>query len=225
MEQKNKATSPSAILRTLIAGDVLELLEYLAKAAKCVYHWIATRRAQGIYEVLKQSRTVELLDPRGEVAVVTRRQVVRFLQDHVAAITDYAWGDGEIYAEYTCTPGAPVDFYKEGSRHAALISLREAKSRGDTLTVNIRRKILGGFTRRDECWETEVYHRTRLLSLSILFPRERRCQRAVVTQRSTSRTTALGPEQIRYLADGRQRLTWEIRNPKLHDHYTLKWRW
>ena len=225
MEQKNKAPSPIAILHTLVTGDVLELLGYVAKTGKCAYQWLATRRAQGIYEVLEQSRTAELLDPRGEVAVVTRRQVVRFLQDHVTAITDYAWGDGEIYAEYTCTPGAPVDFYKEGSRHAALISLREAKSRGDTMTLNIQRKILSGFTRRDECWETGVYHQTRHLSLTILFPRERRCHRAVVTQRSTSRTTALGPEHFRFLPDGRQQLTWEIRNPKLHDHYTLKWRW
>ena len=215
----------NAILRTLPRLDALVLVRYMMQGVKVFHELLTHGRGQGIYEVLEQSRTVELLDPQGQVVMVRRRQVVRFLQDHVTAITDYAWGDGEIFAEYACTPGVPVDFYKEGSRHAVLISLRETKNRGDTLSFNIRRKILGGFMQRNECWETEVYHRTRHLSLTIMFPRDRKCQKAVVTQRSTSKTTALGREHFRFLADGRQQLTWEVHKPRIHDRYTLRWRW
>ena len=178
-----------------------------------------------MYEVLEHDRTVELRDPRGQVAVVHRTQTVRFLQDYVTAITDYAWGDGDIFAEYSCSPGHPVDFYKEGSRHGLLISLREAKSRGDVQEFRIRRKVLGGFTPREECWETEVYHRTKRLGLKIGFPCERKCQRATVTQRSTSRTVALGSEHFRFLEDGRMQLEWDVRNPRLHDRYSIKWTW
>jgi len=164
---------------------------------------LARGREQGIYDVLEHHTTLELKDTKGEVAVLKRQQKVRFLQSHVAAITDHAWGDGEIFAGYDCSPGVPVDFYQDGSRHTVLISLREAKSRGDILKFVIRCKIVGGFRKPDECWETEVYHRTRHLSVAIIFPQGRRCRRATVTQRSTNKTVTLGPKHLRFLGDGR----------------------
>ena len=213
------------LLTPLLKSDVLAAVRGSLEIAKDLHDHFAHIRAPGIYEVLEHDRTVELLDPEGKVAVVRRQQAVRFLQDYVTAITDYAWGDGEIFSEYSCSPGHPVDFYKEGSRHGVLISLREAKSRGDVLEFHIRRKILGGFTRREECWETEVYHRTKQLTLRIIFPRERKCQRATVSQRSTSKTVVLDQEHYRYLHNGRQELRWVLRRPRLHDRYTLRWQW
>lgn len=213
------------ILRALLTRDSLEFLRKLIRGARDLHvHW-ASRRAPGIYEVLEHHTTVELADPNGEVAVVEKRQTVRFLQDHVAALTDHAWGDSEIFAEHDCRPGLPVDLYKDGSRHTVLISLREAKSRGDILKFRIRRKILRGFLKPNECWETEVYHRTRHLSVAIIFPPGRRCRRATITQRSTSKTVTLGPEHFHFLANGRRQLTWEIHKPRIHDRYSLKWRW
>ena len=211
-----------AILRALLTP---EALQSLTKAAKDLYDSLLGRRPQGIYEVLEHHTTLELLDPRGEVAIVERLQTVRFLQDHIEAFTDHAWGDGEVFAEYTCSPGVPVDCYQDGSRHTVLISLREVKHRGDVLRFKIRRKVLRGFLTPNECWETDVYHRTQELSVTILFPRERRCRRATVTQRSTSKTVVLGPENSEFLEDGRQRLTWEIDKPRLHERYALKWEW
>ena len=215
----------SAIMRNVPRLDALVLVRYLMRGVRSVHGLLARGREQGIYDVLEHHTVLELKDTRGEVAVLKRRQKVRFLQSYVAAITDHAWGDGEIFAEYHCSPGVPVDFYQDGSRHTVLISLRESKSRGDVLKFVIRRKIVGGFCKNDECWETEVYHRTRDLSVAIIFPRGRRCRRATVTQRSTSKTVALGPKHLRFLADGRQQLTWEIRKPRLHDRYSLGWEW
>ena len=215
----------SAIIRNVSRLDALVLVRYLMQGAQAVRRRLARGREQGIYDVLQHHTILELKDTRGEVAVVKRQQKVRFLQNHVAAITDHAWGDGEIFAEYECSPGVPVDYYQDGSRYTVLISLRETKSRGDVLKLVIRRKIAGGFCTSNECWETEVYHRTRHLSVAIIFPQGRRCRRATVTQRSTSKTVALGPKHLRFLADGRQQLTWEIRKPRLHDRYSLGWKW
>ena len=219
------ATQLGATIRLLLTGDTLEVLQKWLKELGQKTAEVLGLRPRGIYEVLSHATTLELVDPRGEEALVERRQTVSFLQDHVTAFTDYAWGEGEVFAEYSCSPGFPVDFYRDGTRHAVLISLRETKQRGDTLTFEIRRTIRGGFAAADEGWETEVYHRTEELSVTILFPRERRCQRATVTQRSTSKTVVLGPEQFRFLGDGRQQLTWEIHNPRLHDRYSLRWHW
>ena len=225
MLQHNLHERSGAIIRNFLRLDSLVLVRYLMQGAHAVRRRLARGREQGIYDVLEHRTILELKDARGEVAVVKRQQKVRFLQNYVAAITDHAWGDGEIFAEYECSPGVPVDFYQDGSRHTVLISLREAKSRGDLLKFVIRRKIVGGFCKPKECWETEVYHRTRHLSVAIVFPRGRRCRRATVTQRSTSKTVALGPKHLRFLADGRQQLTWEIRKPRLHDRYSLGWKW
>ena len=214
-----------AILRVFSSGDVTHLLIEMIERVKNLHNYVSQWRHPGVYEVLEHDTTVELVDPSGRLATVERRQMVRFLDDNLVAFTDYAWGDGNTLVDYSCSPGVPVDVYDDGAKQTILISLRETKNRGDTLHFKIQRKILRGFMERDEWWETEIYHRTQHMKVAIIFPSGRRCQRAIVTQRSTNRTIALGPEHFRFLGDGRQELTWEMRHPKLHDRYTLKWRW
>ena len=213
------------ILRAMCRQDAVALTASLAEVASTLYERLREWRAPGIYEVLAHDTVLELKDVRGELATVTRRESVRFLQNHVAAITDHAWGDGKIFHRYSCSPGVPVDIYQDGSRYTVLVSLREIKHRGDELNFVIRRKIIGGFRQRGESWETEVYHRTGRLSVSLIFPPQRLCQRATVTQRSTSKTVALGADHFGFLQDGRQRVAWEVRNPRLYDRYSLKWHW
>ena len=136
-----------------------------------------------------------------------------------------AFGDGDLFAEYHCQPGIPVDFYEDGSKHNVLISLRETKNRGDVIDLWIERVIIGGLKANDEWLETEIDHRMKCLKLSIIFPRDRRCQRAILTRRSTHKTVALDRRHLSTLSDGRQQLTWETKRPRLHDLYAIKWRW
>ena len=71
---------------------------------------------QGIYRVLDHHVTLELRDPQGNQAIYRKVQSVRFLQDHVIAFYDTAWGDGELFANYRCSPGYPVDRFRKGNR-------------------------------------------------------------------------------------------------------------
>jgi hypothetical protein len=180
---------------------------------------------RGMYAILDYDSALELLDGRGEKAIITRRQVIRFLQDNVVAIHDHAWGDGELFAEYKCQPGVPVDIYEDGSKHNVLISLRETKNRGDVIELWIERGIRGGFLDQDEWFETEIDHWVKKLKLAIIFPKARHCKRATLSRRSTGKTTLLSQDRFALLPDGRQKLTWETTRPKLHDRYTLKWTW
>jgi hypothetical protein len=202
----------------LILRNILDVWEFLDELrSKVSYH--------GMYEILEYEATLELMDEKGEAASLTRHQVIRFLQDNVVAIHDHAWGEGEIFAEYHCQPGVPVDIYKDGSRYNILISLRETKNRGDVIDLWIERVIKDGFLADEEWLETEVDHLTEHVKLAVIFPHDRPCRRATITQRSTNETVALDGQHFSTMSDGRQRVSWQNKRPKLHDLYTLKWQW
>lgn len=50
------------------------------------------------YEVLDYDVTLDLRDEAGKRAYYTKRKKVRLLQDHIRAIDDHAWGDGNPVA-------------------------------------------------------------------------------------------------------------------------------
>jgi hypothetical protein len=110
-------------IRPLLTGDFGALVGALGRAVTGLYRRLARRRVQGIYEVLEHDTVVEPKDPNGRVAIVDRQEEVRFLQHSVVALADYGWGDGQIFADYRCSPGVPVDRCGNGSRHTVLISL------------------------------------------------------------------------------------------------------
>ena len=150
---------------------------------------------------------------------------MRFLQDNIIAFQDYAWGDGEIFADYRCSPGVAVDRYQDGDRWNILISLRETKSRGDIIDFRLERTIQGGFTQHEEWYQAEIRHSTRRLRLAVIFPKERLCQRAILHERKHNRTQILGPEHLVQLPDGRQLLAWETTQVHHLEVYTLRWYW
>lgn len=133
-----------AVLQFLALGkagialrSILEILEIVEQVRdRLGYH--------GMFEVLSYDATLEIKDATGDEATLTRRETIRFLQDNVVALHDHAWGNGELFADYHCRPGVPVDFYEDGSKHNVLISLRETKNRGDVMDLWIQRVVRGG---------------------------------------------------------------------------------
>ena len=213
---------PARRLLAYLPQDWISLLFDLYRALRL---FIRRERHEGMFEILEYDSTLELADPKGATAIFKRHERVKFLQDNVIAFQDRAWGDGEIFADYRCSPGIEVDRYQEGDRWNVLISLRETKSAGDIEDFYIERTVKNGFTREEEWRQTEIRHRTRRLKLSIIFPRQRRCRRAVLIERNHNRTTVLDPGHFTDLPDGRQVLSWEIRNPRRFEIYTIKWKW
>jgi len=206
-------------------GPVQVLLKFL-KAWNDISRLWDKIHYHGMYEILDYDSTLEIADPKGEKAILTRREVVRFLQDNVVAIHDHAWGDGELFARYRCQPGVPVDFCEDGSKWNVLISLRETKNRGDVVKFWIERVIKGGFLEKNEWLETEIDHLMKRLKLSVIFPKGRPCRKATLSRRSTGKTVLLTQKHFAFLPDGRRhKLTWETKRPKLHDRYTIKWVW
>jgi hypothetical protein len=225
MTPSSGVNSPSRSLwRKILASFSLEWLTILPDLYFTVRHWWS-EQYQGMYEILDYDSTLELMEANGETAVFIKRQRVKFLQNNIIAFQDYAWGDGEIFADYHCSPGVVVDRYQEGDRWNVLISLRETKNRGDIEDFHIQRTVRNTYTQSEEWRQVEIRHPTRRLKIAIIFPKERRCQRATLLQRSRHQTTVLGPDHFTDLPDGRQILTWETTKIKQFEIYTIRWRW
>jgi hypothetical protein len=186
---------------------------------------ISAERAVGLYEVLDFEHALELCDPHGKKAIYHKRETVRFLQDFVSAYLDQAWGPGKIFADYKCSPGVPVDRFRDGRKHKVLISLRETKRRGENMHIRIDRTVRNGFCKK-ECWsDTDISHRTKRMRLSVTFPKERPCKRMVLVEENAGRTTPLDLSKSEMLLDGRQRVSWKTDRPVLFETYNLKWVW
>ena len=178
-----------------------------------------------MYEVVEYESTLELHDCKGKKATYKKRQKVRYLQDNIIAFEDQAWGDGEILVDYKCSPGVPVDQYRLDYKTFILISLREVKNRGDIDEFNIEWGIRGGFLRKTEQWGTEIRRPVKKLKVSVVFPETRPLQRLALVEKSRQRRKSLDRNANQQLPDGRWRVVWEKRNPRLSETYMLEWKW
>jgi hypothetical protein len=174
---------------------------------------------------LEYESTLELLDKHGRRARFSKREHVRYLQNNIIAYQDQAWGDGQILIGYRCSPGKLVDRYRPGKKTYLLISLREIRNRGDTDKFNIEWRIRDGFIRKTELWETDVSHRTKQLSVQVVFPKDRPPIQAWLMEKLRRRKHRLGEETKTRLPDGRWQVSWETRWPRKNEKYQLRWSW
>lgn len=213
-----------SLLRKLSLLFAQEWLYVLLDLLRYVHGYIARQQPKGQYEILDYDATLELLDIRGKAARFRKRLRIRFLQDRVIAFQDFAWGEGEI-RRYRCSPGRVVDRYREGDRINVLVSLRSTKSKGDVENFHIEYAINNGFVAEEEWWQVEFRHVTRKLRVAIIFPKERRCRKAILIRRSRHKATPLDREHLSDLPDGRQVLIWEAKGIPSLEIYTLQWTW
>jgi hypothetical protein len=221
--QDEQPQTPS-LLRRFLRNLSLDWLSLVLDIALHLRKYICSNPT-GPYEILDYEAMIELLDTKGKLALFKKRQRVKFLQNSIIAFEDYAWGEGDILTDYTCSPGIVVDKYQEGDRWNILISLRETKSIGDIVEFHIERRERNTFTKPEEWLQTEIRRRVRRLQMNIVFPKGRHCTRATLAQRTANKATTLGPEHFHTLPDGKQLVSWETNHVRGYDIYTLKWKW
>lgn len=100
---------------------------------------------EGIYEVLNYECEIELKDKNGSLATIKKCEKIRYLQDYITSYQDRAWGDGEIFLNYRCSPGTPVDEFRLGHKTYKLISLREFRNKGNVDDFHIEWNMRRGF--------------------------------------------------------------------------------
>ena len=179
----------------------------------------------GMYEVLNYETTLEILDAKGKSAILTKIEEVRFLQNNIIAFQDQAWGSGKILIDYKCTPGVPVDFYQFAHKTYILISLRSVMQKGDITKFEIFWKINDGFKKPNGFWSTDINHFTKVMKVNVIFPKGRPPLKLLTVESNRQLTKELQKDVITQLPDNRWQVTWEKQNPRLYEHYILKWEW
>ena len=180
---------------------------------------------EGMYEVFDYDSTLEILDDKGKRARFSKRKTVKYLQDNNVAYQDCAWGDGKILLNYQCNPGKAVDKYRSGYKTIILLSLHEIKNRGDLDDFQIKWDIKNGFQKTEEFWETNISQKTKRFCVSVIFPKNRRPLRIRVEESNSRKNHILDKENFSILHDGRMKVTWEKKNPRLYENYIVKWKW
>ena len=225
MEKRSVKSSLIKIIRFIIDNSPISWFEWIEAIWKFVPLLKDRFTRSGIYEVLEYETTLELHDPKGKKATVNKRQKVRYLQDHIIAYQDQAWGDGEILMDYKCSPGVPVDRYQFGHKTIILISLRKEKNKGSTDEFNIQWRMDSGFMKDVESWATVIQHKTKHLKVEIIFPANRPPTQVTLLDSKRRKTSNLGDNIKTQLPDGRWQVSWEKFKPKLYAEYILEWQW
>jgi hypothetical protein len=179
----------------------------------------------GMYEVLNYETTLEILDVKGMNAILTKTEEVRFLQNNIIAFQDQAWGSGRILINYKCTPGIPVDFYQFAHKTYIVISLRNVMRKGDITKFDISWKIKKGFREVNCFWSTDINHFTKGMRVNVIFPKGRPPLKCTTVESNRQVIKEIPIDAIVHLPDKRWQVTWEMQNPRLHEHYVLKWEW
>ena len=200
----------------------IDILTELWKIGRKVIRGMAN---EGVYEAMEYESTLEIQNRKGTKANFSKRKKIRYLQDNIIAYQDYGWGDGEILLNYRSSRGKAVDLYRSGYKTYILLSLREVKNRGDVDEFNIQWNIRNGFLTEDGYWATDISQRTKHIKVNVIFPKSRPPLKLSIEESNRKRTRVLGPEVKRKLPDGRWRVTWENRKPRLYEIYVLRWVW
>jgi hypothetical protein len=178
-----------------------------------------------MYEVLNYETTLEILDEKGKDAILTKTEEVRFLQNNVIAFQDQAWGRGKILIDYKCNPGKPVDFYQFAHKTYIVISLRSVMQKGDVTKFEINWKTRNGFKKSSGFWSTDINHFTKRMKVNVIFPAERPPSSMSTVETNRQKMKEFQKDALVRLPDKRWQISWVKQNPRLYEHYVLKWEW
>lgn len=167
------------------------------------------------YETIKFAGRLEFLERRG-VAIFSRRQRIRFLEDGVSTFFDLAWGDGILFANYTAGRLRILDAIPTRKGYVVALALPRLFRKGETLDIELRRRIVGCFLDEQVYWDSALRVPTDLLTLDIVPPRGRRIRQAEIVA---------PPEGDVEASESRARLRLRVRRPALHTPYKLAWSW
>lgn len=188
---------------------------------------LTTSRSRG-YEILGQEHEWDLVRPDGSFVIHRKQLHVRYL-NRAISVVDFAWGDGNLFAEYSCRPGRVVDRFIVNDQLWVLISLGGLRQRGEVETLEFKRAITDGFVGQTE-W-VQLQELEGRVSIRLVFPKERGPEGVEIIRRGrsrfgriTERRTAVAPAQLDSVSE-RQVLTVKHQRPSRNTSLVVRWKW
>lgn len=211
-----------------LAAALAALLKLVAQAdprwLRRVVTCLPWRRPSHSYENIRLSLELDILDPAGHRAQLTRVQHVSFNTSEAGVLRDLAWGDGEPIAGYRASGAKAVTRRTEGSMRVVWLALPERPVAGQRAKVRSTRTVVDGLLRRNEFLEARLERPTKRLTLSIVFPKQRPPLSARIDAVPSAGSRAQ-PVVARLRSDGRAVLRWSGREPKPNAAYRISWTW
>jgi hypothetical protein len=216
-----------ALLKSPTAGAIVIGTIVFALVAVGLYGLILRDRFGGLWEIIDDIDEWDIQDADGKRVLLTKTRKLRFLQNGVFAIRDWAWGSGSFDANYSCSPGSAVDHFWHDGRHNVVVSLRETKGRGDVEDFTIKREFTDSFCEASETVHAEIMTETHQLTIKVIFPPSRPPKKAWVSRRKDEAAN----KKHRPLSiqgggpDARQFITHTLIRPTLGENYVVGWDW
>lgn len=181
------------------------------------------------YEIIEQDHEWDLARPDGSLAIHRKKLRLRYL-NQAMSVVDFAWGDGNLFEEYSCDPGRVVDRFTADGQLWVLISLGGLRQPGQEETLTFQRAISDGFLGMSEWIEADLLEAKRV-SLKVVFPQGRSPESVEVVRRGHTllgrpieRLEALPPSELEEVAE-RQVLSIESRSSASSRTLKIRWTW
>ncbi len=223
-----KLSGPASMTISQFVAALAALLKLIAQADPRWLRGLVTslswRRPSHSYENIRLSFELDILDPAGHRARLTREQHVRFNTSEAGVLRDLAWGDGEPIAGYRASGANAVTRRREGSVRVVWLALPERPVAGQRAKVRSTRTVVDGLRRHNEFLEARLERPTKRLTLLVVFPKQRPPLSARIDAVPSADQPAR-PVVARLRTDGRAVLRWSGRDPKPHAAYRISWTW
>lgn len=181
------------------------------------------------YEILEQEHEWDLVRPDGSLVIHRKRIRVRYL-NQVISVVDFAWGDGNLFAEYSCDPGRVVDQFAANGQLWVLISLGGLRRRGEEEMLTFRRAIRDGFLSRTE-WVAADSLEGERVSLKVVFPKDRPPESVEIVRkrfsplrRQTERREVIPTSALNEVSQ-RQVVNVDVRSSSAGGTLQVRWTW
>lgn len=174
------------------------------------------------YENLSLNLTLDILDCKGQRALVRRSQRVRFLSEEAGVLTNPVWGQGEQVKRFQIAGARRIGSRQEGPRRILFLGLIERPTKGTVCKVLSRRLITGGFRQKREYFEAAIERPTRRFGLKVLFPKGRPPKQAALIATPGDTNERL---PLRLNRDGRAVINWTTERPRPDSLFSVRWSW
>ncbi len=211
-----------AVVVNVIAGAIVFAAMFVALVAIFLYALRQRTLFDGPYELLEDETIWDLRTPRADIAVVTKRQKVKFNYQTIV-IVDYAWGDGNQFQAYDPAYGQHIFTGQHGSQTYAIVALPDYRQRGEETTLASDRTVTDAFRTAHEWIELKLDKETRRSKVKIRFPLDR-SPRTIKLHRESTDVTEDWTDRLTK-EGGRSVFDLDLPKPPRGEILSVRWEW